>query len=229
MVQFFILITSLSIFITSGCSMKKVAILDLKNHGSNISSSIRLVDSRIPEIALSHMGKTGNIYSCYYGTRLLENDEIEPERLLYLENKLNLLVNGDFSNKELIVNRFTIYWNQHIEMRQGATAAMSRGMIGSGIATENMIPAQITVIGADITNNISSSLVGCNEPYSGSYLISELNGGNRPFVVYFEGIIEQKTINIRLVQPIYSPEEYKSGIQASIDALAQEILNQIKS
>lgn len=214
MIRLAIFIVSIVVAVSSGCSMKRVIVLDHENKQPPVST-IHLIDKKTPKIAGSFYTTTGNIYSCHYGIRLIVNDEIVPERLVYLEASLNQINTGTTFERDISVKCFTIVLNQHTTMKSGAMASTG---ITSAIAQPAIISA-IGVAGATIDN---SRLFGCDEPYSGSYRDTELQSGNIALVLYFEGASEKAPIAIRMVKPMTDLREYKIALQSLINQLARE-------
>jgi len=226
------------IFSVAGCSMKRVAVIETTPLSE--SYSFKLVDKRETEKAESFATRSGNIYSCQYGTRLLENDEVVPERLKYLAHILNQSGRDILAGKQLTVKRFSLYWNQSVEMRRGALAGMSAGFAGGAIAANVKTAGTIGALVATdlvVSNQAVKSspkqgaLVGCKEDYSGSYWASELNGGIAPFVVYFDLSVNEMPVQIRIVQPMAPPLEqsdYAKYVKLSIERLADALLDTLK-
>ena len=98
-------------------------------------TSFKVLDQRAPEIPASFLTKTGNIYSCHYGTYLIENNQVIPERLEYFVHVLNKNGADALAGKTLKVEHYTLYRNTHLETLRGATFGIIGGAAGGAIAS----------------------------------------------------------------------------------------------
>ena len=210
------------------CSFNQVAVIANEKDVANSGYQFILEDHRNVEVRESFMTKWGNIYSCHYGIKKLVSEEIVPERLLYLADRLNKKGGDRLQGKTLTVNRFTLYLNRQIETKRAALAGASAGIAGalsvSSVPVDNIIPAVVVVgVTAAVTNR--GQLIGCeDEDYSGAYWTSELRGGHTPIVLYLDVMIDNEAVKLRIVQPAGEDTKYEAQIRASIDSAANEIL-----
>lgn len=222
----------------SACATKQATILD--PHFVAESVSFKVIDQRAPEIAGSFLTQSGNIYSCHYGTHLIENNQVVPERLDYFVHVLNKNSAGTLTGKTVKVDRLTIYRNVHMETQRGATFGMLGGAVGGAIAgaTEKTIDgiplasADWDTAGNPINKNSKpGELIGCEEAYSGSYWESELKGGVAPFVLYLDASIDNTSYKLRMVQPttqnFLDASQFANQLRLGIDRLSQEFLKHI--
>lgn len=211
----------IAITFVQACSFTHVAVIDNKQPATHYLFTLN--DKRLPEIRGSFMTKMGNIYSCHYGIKRLENNEIVPERLLYIADVLNNRASRLLHGKTLTVTRFTIFQNNHIELRNSAVAGNSGGIAAATVMTGSLLPAAIT-LGSEALLLNDGELIGCKENYTGAYWSSELSGGHTPIVLYFEGTLDEKPLSIRIVQPAGEHTAYVDQIHTSLDVLANEII-----
>jgi hypothetical protein len=222
----------------SACATKQPTVLD--SHFMAEPMTFKVIDKRAPEMADAVFTKSGNVYSCQYGIHIIENNQVVPERLEYLAYKLNKDSAGALSGKTIIVDRFTIYRNAHIETLRGATFGILGGAVGGTIAAateKNVDGIPLATADWDTAGNPTGrnsklgDLVGCDESYSGSYWGSELHGGVAPFVLYFDASIDNSSYKLHLVQP--TTQEFLVGgqfaeqLRLAIDRISQEFLKKV--
>ncbi|MGE5624084.1 MAG: hypothetical protein ACM3ZT_00895 [Bacillota bacterium] len=195
------------------------------------------IDKRIIDNPPAFLAGEGNIYSCHYGIRRVDDNAFDPPRMVLLHAYLANQILTDSQPHIATLYRFEIYWNGHLIAERGGTAAATAGlagMSGAGGGTRTAALAVAAGSGPSVQPGAlpGDTLVGCENSQQGEYYYREApDPDSRPIVTYIDIDVDGKDYKIRHLHPmvpedkIYKswPVEVKTALDESFSALGDEI------
>ena len=125
------MIFSIFLFIISGCASKQKYI---SQQYSNLKKPDLIILDKRPDKEKYDEILSVNISSDNYGIFRIGDNQMVPDRIIYLANRLESKSNNKLLNKSIVLNNFEIHNNLQKLLRRGVTAG-AFGLVGGLVYT----------------------------------------------------------------------------------------------
>ena len=137
------------------------------------TDKLQFVDKRASPEDSAYLIGEGNVYSCHYAIKKIDEKALDPDRMVLLRSFLDAKVFADDKPHTVTVTRFDIYWNRQRNVTYGVTLFRP------------------------------SRMVGCADAEQGEYDISEAPGErSAPIVIYLHADVDGKDYSVRTVYEV---------------------------
>lgn len=137
------------LLLTTGCVMHPT--VKLSNAAEAVNHPFTLVDQRPGDQAESAI-LSSVITNCAYGIARLGDQNVKPDRLRYLANRLAAEKGAVLSGKQVVVEAFSIYRNNQLKLRGGVMPNAS-GVAIAGLRGVECFADATYEGGYDLTEN----------------------------------------------------------------------------